>query len=226
MPPHSTLEVARGGAPWVDVTVPVRDGMVHWPDNPPIQVRHHLSLLKGDAANVSHLSLGVHSGTHVDAPVHFLPGGVGVDALPLDRLMGDVRVLSLPRGPAITADALREHLPARGERLLFKTANSSRRWDTSHFRPDFTYLSTGGARFLVEARVRTVGIDYLSIAGLEEGEATHRVLLEAGVCIIEGLDLGQVEPGRYEMVCLPLRLAHGDGAPARVLLRSRMTPTG
>ncbi|RYZ40857.1 MAG: cyclase family protein [Myxococcaceae bacterium] len=224
MPTHSTLEDTGAGPSWVDVTVPVRDGMVHWPDNPPIQVRHHLDLAKGDAANVSHLSLGVHSGTHVDAPVHFIPGGLGVDAMPLDRLLGDVRVLALPKGPAITAQALREHAPRKGERLLFKTANSSHRWDTSGFKTDFTYLSSDGARFLVEAGVRTVGIDYLSIAGMEEGEATHRLLLEAGVCIIEGLDLTRVEPGAYEMVCLPLRLANGDGAPARVLLRSRMSP--
>ena len=172
---------------------------------------------------MSHLSLGVHSGTHVDAPVHFIPGGMGVDALPLDRLLGDVRVLALPLGPAITKEALRQHAPLRGERLLFKTSNSSRRWDASDFQPDFTYLSSDGARFLVEAGVRTVGIDYLSIAGMEEGEATHRLLLEAGVCIIEGLDLTRVEPGPYEMMCLPLRLADGDGAPARVLLRSRMS---
>ncbi|MCY1032787.1 cyclase family protein [Corallococcus sp. BB11-1] len=223
MATHSTLEDTTA-SPWVDVTVPVRDGMVHWPDNPPIQVRPHLDLAKGDAANVSHLSLGVHSGTHVDAPVHFIPGALGVDALPLDRLLGDVRVLALPGGPAITAEALREHAPRRGERLLFKTANSRGRWDASDFQPGFTYLSSDGARFLVEAGVRTVGIDYLSIAGMEEGELTHRLLLEAGVCIIEGLDLTRVEPGPHEMVCLPLRLANGDGAPARVLLRSRTSP--
>jgi arylformamidase len=221
MPTHSTLEA--GGAPWLDVTVPVQDGMVHWPDNPPIEVRPHLSLEKGDAANVSHLSLGVHSGTHVDAPVHFIPGAPGVDALPLDRLLGDVRVLALPRGPAITAEALRACAPVRGERLLFKTRNSSRRWDAEGFDPGFAYLSLDGARLLVEAGVRTVGIDYLSIAGMEEGEATHRLLLEAGVCIIEGLDLTRVEPGAYEMLCLPMRLKGGDGAPARVLLRARMT---
>jgi arylformamidase len=216
----SSLEVAPGGAPWLDVTVPVRDGMVHWPDNPPIQVRHHLALARGDAANVSHLSLGVHSGTHVDAPVHFLPGGAGVDALPLDRLLGDVRVLDLPRGKALGAEALRACSPQRGERLLLRTRNSSHPWARGDFRPDFTYLATDGARFLVEAGVRTVGIDYLSIAGMDEGEATHRLLLEAGVCIIEGLDLTRVEPGAYEMVCLPLRLLDGDGAPARVLLRA------
>ncbi|WP_201756031.1 MULTISPECIES: cyclase family protein [Corallococcus] len=226
MPTHSTLEVIGNAAPWVDVTVPVHDGMVHWPDNPPIQVRHHLDLSKGDAANVSHLSLGVHSGTHVDAPVHFIPGGMGVDAMPLDRLLGDVRVVSLPRGPAITVEALKAHAPRRGERLLFKTRNSSHPWHAADFQPGFTYLSSDGARYLVETGVRTVGIDYLSIAGMDEGETTHRLLLEAGVCIIEGLDLTEVEPGDYEMMCLPLRLADGDGAPARVLLRSRMDERG
>lgn len=221
MPTQSMLETQAGGAPWVDVTVPVRDGMVHWPDNPPIEVRPYLAMAKGDAANVSHLSLGVHSGTHVDAPVHFIAGGMGVDAMPLDRLLGDVRVLEFSSGPAITADALRAHAPRQGERLLFKTRNSSHWRDATAFQPGFTYLSSDGARYLVDVGVRTVGIDYLSIAGMDEGVKTHRLLLEAGVCIIEGLDLTRVEPGDWEMLCLPLRLKDGDGAPARVLLRSR-----
>jgi arylformamidase len=163
----------------------------------------------------------VHTGTHVDAPVHFLADGAGVDALPLDQLLGEARVVDVGEASSIGAAELRTIDPRAGERLLFKTRNSARGWKTDRFLPDFVYLSREGAALLAERRVRTVGIDYLSIAGMHEGVPTHRALLEQGICIIEGLDLSPVEPGSYELVCLPLRLAGADGAPARVLLRAR-----
>jgi arylformamidase len=205
---------------WIDVSVPVRSGMVHWPDNPPIELVRTMDMAKGDPANCSRLFLGVHSGTHVDAPVHFLADGAGVDAIALDRLLGEARVVEMD-GPSITAAQLRAVDPRPGERLLFKTRNSARCWKADRFLPDFVYLSREGAALLAERRVRTVGIDYLSIAGMDEGVPTHRVLLEQGICIIEGLDLSSVQPGSYELICLPLRLAGADGAPARVVLRAR-----
>jgi arylformamidase len=210
-----------GNSPtWIDVSVPVRSGMVHWPDNPPIELVRIMDVGKGDPATVSRLSLGVHSGTHVDAPVHFLVDGAGVDAIPLDHLLGEARVVEMGDGPSIGAAQLRAVDPRPGERLLFKTRNSSRCWKADRFVPDFVHLSLEAAALLAERRVRTVGIDYLSIAGMEEGVPTHLALLEKGICIIEGLDLSSVEPGSYEMICLPLRLAGADGAPARVVLRA------
>ena len=206
---------------WIDVSVPMRSGMVHWPDNPPIEVVRVMDLDKGDPATVSRLSLGVHTGTHVDAPVHFLADGAGVDAVPLDQLLGEARVVEVTDGPSIGAAQLRPVDPRPGERLLFKTRNSARCWKADRFLADFVYLSTEGAALLAERRVRTVGIDYLSIAGMDEGVPTHRTLLEQGICIIEGLDLSSIQPGSYELICLPLRLAGADGAPARVLLRAR-----
>ena len=207
--------------PWIDVSVPVRSGMVHWPDNPPIEVVRVMDMARGDPATVSRLSLGVHTGTHVDAPVHFLADGAGVDAVPLDQLLGEARVVEVTDGPSIGAAQLRPVDPRPGERLLFKTRNSARCWKADRFLADFVYLSTEGAALLAERRVRTVGIDYLSIAGMDEGVPTHRTLLEQGICIIEGLDLSSIQPGSYELICLPLRLAGADGAPARVLLRAR-----
>jgi arylformamidase len=204
---------------WIDVTVPVRGGMVHWPGNPGVEIERTEDLARGDPATVSRLTLGVHSGTHVDAPVHFIAQGTGIDAVPLSDLIGPVRVLPIEDPRSIGVAVLRAFDPRPGERLLFKTRNSPRCWTRSDFVSDFVYLSLEGARFLVERKVRTVGIDYLSIAGMDEGVPTHRALLEAGVCIIEGLDLSRVEPGSYEMVCLPLRLAGADGAPARVVVR-------
>jgi arylformamidase len=194
--------------------------MVHWPDDPPIELVRTMDVAKGDPATVSRLSLGVHSGTHVDAPVHFLAEGAGVDAIPLDRLLGEARVVEVGEGPSIGAAQLLPLDPRPGERLLFKTLNSARCWKADRFLPDFVHLSVEAAALLAERQVRTVGIDYLSIAGTEEGVPTHVALLEKGICIIEGLDLSSVQPGSYELICLPLRLAGADGAPARVLLRA------
>jgi arylformamidase len=217
-------EVSR---PWIDVTVPVRDGMPHWPGDPPITLVRTKDVARGDPATVSHLSLGVHSGTHVDAPVHFLADGSGIDAVPLEALLGEARVVAIRDARSIGVAELRSLQPRPGERLLFKTQNSARCWKTDRFVPDFVYLSLEGARFLAEGRaedrVRTVGIDYLSIAGMDEGVPTHLALLREGICIIEGLDLSAVEPGAYEMLCLPIRLQGADGAPARVLLRRAPT---
>jgi arylformamidase len=192
--------------------------MVHWPDNPPIELVRIMDVGKGDAATVSRLSLGVHSGTHVDAPVHFLADGAGVDAFPLDHLIGEARVVEVDDGPSIGAARVRAVDPRPGERLLFKTRNSARCWKADRFFADFVHLSVEAAALLAERRVRTVGIDYLSIAGIQEGVPTHLPLLEKGICIIEGLDLSSVQPGSYELICLPLRLAGADGAPARVVL--------
>jgi arylformamidase len=213
------MQTAR--AAWIDVTVPVRHEMVHWPGNPPVQLVRTADVKKGDPATLSLLSLGVHTGTHVDAPIHFLADGAGVDAVPLEALIGEVRVLAIRDPHSIGAAELRGFDPREGERLLFKTRNSGRQWGTAAFLTDFVFLSLEAARLLAERRVRTVGIDYLSIAGMDEGVPTHVALLQAGVCIVEGLDLSAVEPGAYDMVCLPLRLAGADGAPARVLLRGR-----
>lgn len=213
--------MSGASSPWIDVTVPIRAGMVRFPDNPPIEIVRALDLARGDPATVSRLSLGVHSGTHVDAPVHFLAGGEGVDALPTDRLVGEARVLAIRDPRAIGVAELLSLDPCEGERLLFKTQNSERCWRVDTFVPDYAYLSLEGAQLLAERRVRTVGIDYLSIAEPDAPVATHLALLQAGVCIIEGLDLSATQPGAYEMLCLPLRLAGADGAPARVLLRPR-----
>lgn len=210
----------RAPPTWIDVSVPVRSGMVHWPDNPPIELVRIMDMAKGDPANVSRLSLGVHTGTHVDAPVHFVADGAGVDAIPLDQLLGEARVVEVGDGPSIGASQLSAVDPRPGERLLLKTRNSARGWKTDRFLADFVHLSLDGAALLAERQVRTVGIDYLSIAGMDEGVPTHVALLEKGICIIEGLDLSSVEPGSYELICLPLRLSGADGAPARVLLRA------
>jgi arylformamidase len=208
------------GTGWIDVSVTVRDGMPHWPDNPPIVLQRVMELSRGDGCNLSHLAMGVHSGTHMDAPVHFLHGAPGLDEMPLTATMGEARVVEIDNPTEITAAELRKHELRSGERVLFRTLNSPRCWQTSTFVEDFVYISEEAATYLAQTRVRAVGVDYLSVGGYQaDGPAIHRILLEAGIWIIEGLDLSAVSGGRYEMICLPVKLHGSDGAPARAILR-------
>lgn len=205
---------------WIDVSVAISDGMLHWPDNPPIRLQRVLAIERGDGADVSALSLGVHTGTHVDAPVHFLPGGNDARAIDRASAIGAARVVAVSDPVSVSPAELEHARPGRGDRLLLRTRNSDRPWYEEPFREDFVYVSADAARYLAECGVALVGVDYLSVGGFPaDGEATHRALLEAGILIVEGLDLGAVAPGGYELVCLPLPLAGSDGAPARALLR-------
>ena len=188
----------------IDVSVPVRPGMVTYPGDPEVHLERVSSIAQGEIANISRLDFGVHTGTHVDAPVHFVDGAAGAEALPLDVLVG----------PCVVVDGLEPAAVATGaERVLFKTPNSHL-WEREEFADDFVKLDGEAARALVAGGVRLVGIDYLSIGD----EEAHHVLLEAGVVAVEGLDLRRVEPGEYRLVCAPLKLVGSDGAPARVLL--------
>jgi len=209
-----------GDQAWIDVSVTVRHGMPHWPDNPPIVMQRPMELLRGHACNLSHLAMGVHTGTHIDAPVHFIHQAAGVDEMPLAATMGPARVIEIADPRVITADELRGHSLQAGERVLFRTANSPRCWQADRFVEDFVYISEQAAEHLAETRVRTVGVDYLSVGGYHaDGAKIHRILLSAGIWIIEGLDLSAVRAGRYELICLPVKLHGSDGAPARALLR-------
>ncbi len=205
---------------WIDISVTVRHGMPHWPDNPPIVLERVMDLGRGDDCNLSHLAMGVHSGTHMDGPVHFVHDAPGLDEMPLTATMGAARVIEIENPRQVTADELRRHELMRGERVLFKTQNSARCWQADTFVADFVHISEDAAEHLAAARVRTVGIDYLSVGGYHaDGAKVHRILLAAGIWIIEGLDLAPVAGGSYEMICLPVKLHGSDGAPARAILR-------
>jgi arylformamidase len=205
---------------WIDVSVPLTSGMLTWPGDPPVRVTRALDQERGDPCTLSHLDLGAHTGTHMDAPLHYLRGGASIDTMPLDATVGPARVIAIADPVSVTAAELEMHALGRGERVLFKTRNSARRWVAEPFDETFVYISHGAALHLAERGVRTVGVDYLSVGGFHhDDETTHRALLGAGIWVIEGLDLSLVEPGDYEMICLPLRVAGADGAPARALLR-------
>ena len=196
----------------IDISVPVRPGMITYPGDPAVTLERVASLENGDVVNLSRLDFGVHSGTHVDAPVHFIAGAPAAETLPLDVLVGPARVLDLTA--AVRLDAAAFDGVEVAQRILLKTRNSEL-WARDSFADDFLALTEDGARALIERGVRLVGIDYLSIGD----EPAHQALLGAGVVAVEGLDLREVEPGDYELICAPLKLVGSDGAPARALLR-------
>jgi arylformamidase len=211
------MELSQG---WIDVSVTLTDGMVSWPDDPPVRIRRVSDVERGDEATLSELCMSAHTGTHMDAPRHFLAGGDGLDRMPLAATMGPARVIGIADPRTIGPEELERHNIRAGERVLFRTRNSERAWAREGFIEDFVAVSPDGARWLAERRVRTVGVDYLSVGGFhDDGAAVHRALLGAGVWIIEGLDLSAVSPGPHELICLPLRIVGADGAPARALLR-------
>jgi arylformamidase len=203
-----------------DISLTISEDFPTWPGDPPIELKMISQIDKGDLANVTHLSAPVHMGTHVDAPDHFLNNGNTVVDIPLDYLVGPVLVLEVPSPEVITAgdlDALK--IPEGIRRIIFKTSNSDYWKEETHaFQKEFVALSADAAARLVELGLNVVGVDYLSVAPYDEPIPTHKILLEAGVLIIEGLDLSRVSAGEYKLYCLPLKIAGSDGAPARVLL--------
>ena len=213
-------------AEWIDVSVTLQDDMVHWPGDPAVQITRVQSMANGCCANLTQLNMSAHTGTHMDAPHHYLEHGVAIDQMPLEAGMGVARVIHIGDAQEIGVAELSRHAPQAGERLLFKTRNSDTDWSKASFKPEFVALSVAAARYLAACGVRTVGVDYLSVGGFHsDGTAIHRALLEAGIWIIEGLNLRQVTAGAYELICLPLKIGGADGAPARALLRS-LTPRG
>jgi arylformamidase len=203
-----------------DISLPISESLVVWPGDPPVQITQPLHLDRGDAATVSRICMGAHTGTHVDAPAHFLVDGSGVDSLDLDVLLGDALVVEALDGGDLTASVLEKlAIPPRTERVLFKT-QSSERWALGmrEFDTGFSGITESGADWIVAHRIGLVGVDGLSVAPYGRESETHLALLKAGVILLEGLDLGAVPPGSYTLVCLPLRMEGLDGAPARAIL--------
>jgi arylformamidase len=204
-----------------DVTVPLSASAPVYPGDPRFEMDFTHRMASGAPYNLARFSLGAHAGTHVDAPFHFLPEGATVDDLPLEILMGKARVVEIPSRERIRREDL-EAVDLRNDlRILLKTRMSGQ-LRVPEFQEDFVHLTGDGASYLAQAGLKLVGIDYLSVDrfGTTEYEA-HHALLGAGVVIVEGLDLSEVEPGEYDMVCLPLRIVGAEASPARVVLRTR-----
>jgi arylformamidase len=214
--------------PLIDISIPITDGMITWPGDPPVSVIRTADLACGDACRVSRLSLGSHTGTHVDAFSHFKPDGAPLDQMPLEPFIGPVLVLDMPARATLSQACLAEalapyltHTPYPLARLILKTDNSKTLWHQQPFNRDFVHLLPEAAQHLASLDIRLVGVDYLSIDGFHTTAAPcHHILMDAKVHILEGLLLQHVSPGWYELLCLPMPLANGDGAPARTVLRT------
>jgi arylformamidase len=205
---------------WIDISVPVRTGMVEWPGDASARVERTADMDKGAGCNVSSITLSSHTGTHMDAPLHFILGAPSLDSLDFSAIVGPARIIEISDIGIITEEHLHEHNIETGERVLLKTENSHTNWPEDGFRKDYVALNTGAARLLAEIGVRCIGVDYLSVGPFKgDGKTVHTTLLSAGIWIIEGLDLSNVTPGNYDLVCLPLRIENGDGSPARAILR-------
>ncbi len=204
-----------------DVTVPLAPEVPVYPGDPAFQIKQLSCLEHGDICTVSQLSFGSHTGTHVDPPSHFVAGGITLDQLSLDVLIGPARVVDAGAVDAIDAATIASANLAGVERVLFKTRNS-KLWQRGEkeFDQNFVYIEAEAAKMLVESGVKLVGIDYLSVEKFNfDAPATHYTLLRNNVIIIEGLNLSEVADGEYELICLPLKIKGGDGGPARVVLR-------
>lgn len=203
-----------------DVTLTISPDLVVWPGDPRIVAERVQKIEEGAVANVTRLEMSAHTGTHVDAPFHFLENGDTVETLSLKLLTGRAYVVHLPDVDLITKEAIESaNIPPRTRRVLFKTRNSEH-WAGDHrdFNTNYVALDPEAAEILIQRGVKLVGVDYLSVAPFEDVAPTHNVLLEAGIVILEGLDLSLVSPGRYTLYCLPLKIKGADGAPARAML--------
>ncbi len=203
----------------IDVSVPLDARLPTYPGNTPFSLEPVKRIARGDSSNVSTLHMSAHTGTHVDAPRHFFDNGPSTEALPLEMLIGRTRVIEVASRTGVSAEDLSAVDLSADVRLLIKTRNSFL-WSVPDFQRDYVGVTESGANHLVAHGVKVVGVDYLSVEPFKKaGAPAHHVLLGAGTIVIEGLDLRDVDPGVYDMYCLPLRVVGSDGAPARVVLR-------
>lgn len=216
---------SAGEASWIDASAPIDPQTAPvYPGNAPIKLEFMLDYAKGDRLDLSSYSLGAHTGTHVDAPLHFIKGGTAVDKVPLEPFVGPARVIDCSAEATVIDTAeLNKHDWKGAKRILFRTRNSRNGWMTDPtFHEDFTYLAPDAAQLLADAGVQLVGIDYLSIEKFHSRQPkTHLALLSKGIPVIEGLSLKDVAPGDYDLIVLPLRVVGHEAAPARAILRRR-----
>lgn len=215
------LQAPSASFVYVDATVPLRGVTPVWETDPPVLVERVASFEAGDSCNITHISFSVHAGTHLDAPCHFLTEGAAVEQLPLEVLCGAAYVLNLETVTGAVEPANLEGVPEHCERLVLRTANTSRALMRSpEFTRDYAHLSPEAAKWIASRGIRLVGIDYLSVERFGPPEpVVHRTLLRAGIIPVEGLDLTDVEPGWWELICLPLRITGSDGSPVRAVFR-------
>jgi arylformamidase len=225
----SVCSAAQPGAAaadaWLDVSAPIDPQTTPvYPGNAPIKLEFQRQFDRGDKLTLSTYSFGAHTGTHVDAPLHFIKGGASIDKVPVERFIGPVRVIDCSaEARVIDAAELNKHDWHGARRIFFRTRNSRNGWMTDpKFHEDFTYLAPDAAQLLADAGVELVGIDYLSIEIFNAPDPrTHHILLGKGIPVVEGLWLTDVQPGDYALILLPLRVSGHEAAPARAFLQRR-----
>ncbi|HOW72969.1 MAG TPA: cyclase family protein [Phycisphaerae bacterium] len=206
---------------WIDITRTLKPGIVHWPGDLAFELRRVATLTGPSTANLSEIHTNVHAGTHVDAPLHYIDGGMDVASLPLERLCGPATVVDVAQEGDVTAEDIHRASIPPGDRVLLRTT-SGRLWSKSTFDQQFFALTADAACLLVEIGTPLVGVDYLSVDRFDAGDApVHRILLGAGVIILEGLDLDTAPAGRYELIALPMKIAGADGSPIRAMIRTK-----
>jgi arylformamidase len=218
------LDIPTGGGPWTDISVPLHPGIATFPGDPTYNIALAISIAAGQVADVTRIDMGAHTGTHLDAPSHFIEGAPASESIPLEAGVGPAWVVDATgiEGTIGAAELAGLDIPADETRLLFRTRNSTGDlWGAAGFSEAFIGLGSDAAKLLVERGVRLVGIDYLSIAPFGNPVPTHQVLLSAGVAILEGVDLRAVQPGAVDLLCLPIRIVGIEGVPARALVRPR-----
>jgi|YNPMSStandDraft_1061717.scaffolds.fasta_scaffold00486_18 arylformamidase len=204
-----------------DISLTISPNLPTWPGDPKAVIERVSAISDGANANVSRMDMGLHTGTHVDAPLHFIDGSSAVEAMNLEVLIGPARVVQVADDVNVIDREVLEklELPAGTTRVLFKTRNSKYWASQVHdFQTDFVGIDESGSKFLVEKGICLVGVDYLSVAPYKQSRPTHQILLGANMVIVEGLDLSAVQPGEYQLICLPLKIEGSDGAPARAVL--------
>lgn len=204
---------------WIDITACIQNDMLHWPDDIPVKIRKSSAIQNGDVANVTALKFSAHTGTHIDAESHFFSEGEDTLQIPLNHMIGPVTIFRINNEHSITLKEIKSFLIKSGDRVIFKTKNSDIDWISEPFNKNYVSLDADAAIYLSEIGISCIGVDYLSIAQFDQATIVHRILLEKKILIIEGLILSNVNPGNYEMICLPLKIKDADGAPARVLLK-------
>lgn len=201
----------------IDISGRLQRDMAVWPDSSGFRISRRKGFAEGDDVTVSQIDMDVHSGTHVEAPLHFIDGGASLESLPLAVFVGPAHVAHLPDADSIGPAEL-SAVPAGVDRLLIRTRNSEL-WDSQlPFQRDYVALTLDGAQRIADRGIRLIGVDYLSVQRWQDDSETHRVLMRAGVAILEGIDLRGAESGDYRLTCLPLRLANAEAAPARAIL--------
>jgi arylformamidase len=207
---------------WIDVSATVSDGMVRWPTDPAVRIYKAETIgVHGAVANVTAISTTAHVGTHIDAPLHFIAGGEDVASVDLKALIGPAKVFHIRDTKEINYAEIKDLGIEKGDRVLFRTRNSETDWEREPFHEDYVYLATDAAKYLADKGIRCIGVDYLSLGSKDNDPEVHMLMLSVPVIIIEGLKLGNVDAGEYDMVCLPLKIQGSDGGPSRVIIRKR-----